>query len=439
MLGGHWVIWPVLSEFFTQPGHDGASAAAGPARNGERTAGGDAGPGGRASNAAVRSTKAKKTVLDLQASEAPDLNTLLDLARQKSRAGRQAVFATVKDLFFQSEGTLSDRERALMGDILHKLVVDVERSLRKDLSERLAKRTDAPRELVLTLANDEFEVAHPVLSKSTVLHDSDLIEIVRHRTQQHQLCIAMRKDVSETVSAALVETGDTNVITTLLENGDASISNHTIEYLVAESKRVDSFQMPLVNRGDLPPDLAHKMYWWVSATLRQHIVENYNVDATVIDDTIEATVKDALERGDGGGGGTSEAEELAARMAKRGQLSEEFMLKALRGTEVALFEACFAKATDVRLKLARRLLYEPGGEGLAMACKAAGFKRATFATIFELTRKAAAPGAPLDARELARVSEFYDHVKRDDATAVVMRWRRDESYLRAQLQIANTA
>ena len=89
----------------------------------------------------------------------PEIESLVRLARQKSQAGRNSIFETVQDFFLQKNAALSDRERALMGEILHKLVVDVERSLRKDLSERLAVRSDAPRELVLSLANDEFEVA----------------------------------------------------------------------------------------------------------------------------------------------------------------------------------------------------------------------------------------------------------------------------------------
>ena len=77
----------------------------------------------------------------------------------------------------QGEGALSERERALMGDILRKLIGDVEKAVRRELAERLAERGDAPRSLVIALANDEFEVAHPLLLKSTVLYDVDLIEI----------------------------------------------------------------------------------------------------------------------------------------------------------------------------------------------------------------------------------------------------------------------
>ena len=57
-----------------------------------------------------------------------------------------------------------------------------------------------------------------------MLQDSELIEIVHHRTLEHQLAIAMRRRVSAAVSDALVEEGSPDVIKTLLENPNAAIS-----------------------------------------------------------------------------------------------------------------------------------------------------------------------------------------------------------------------
>ena len=37
-----------------------------------------------------------------------------------------------------------------------------------------------------------------------------------------------------------------------------------MEYLVEQSKRVDTYQNPLLKRPDLEPDLAKRMYLWVS-------------------------------------------------------------------------------------------------------------------------------------------------------------------------------
>jgi len=132
---------------------------------------------------------------------------LFELARDKTAQGRKALLATVHDLFLVRGDTLTDRERFLMNDILRNLVKDVEDTVRRALADQLAKRKDAPRDVVLSLANDKIEVAYPILLQSQVLRDLELVEIIHHRTLEYQLAIAMRETVSETVSEALVATG----------------------------------------------------------------------------------------------------------------------------------------------------------------------------------------------------------------------------------------
>ena len=112
--------------------------------------------------------------------------------------------------------------------------------------------------------------------------------------------MAIRRTVSEEVSDELVETGHEGVITTLLKNSGARISTATMEYLVEESKRVDSFREPILRREDLDPALAKRMYMWVSAALRQHIVEKYDLDQGVVDDLLERSVLEGVAQTSGG-------------------------------------------------------------------------------------------------------------------------------------------
>jgi len=224
-----------------------------------------------------------------------DVETLMRLARDKAVSSRTKLADIIGDLFFGAAGTLTDVERSIMTDILRQLVQDVEISVRKHLAIQLSNKPDAPHDLVIALANDESEVAYPLLLKSRVLRDQDLIAIIHHRTLEHQLAISMRDTVSPSVSAALVEAGEETVIRRLLENHNAEIARDTMAHLVEQSRRLDSLQRPLVHRSDLPPELAEKMYWWVSAALRAHIVENFDVDPTDIDTAMELTVNTVLE------------------------------------------------------------------------------------------------------------------------------------------------
>ncbi len=359
-----------------------------------------------------------------------DKEYLFRLAREKSEAGRSALAATVSDLFERRGDVLTDRERALMFDILHKVIHDVEMSVRRALGERLATLPDAPHDLIRVLANDRIEVAYPVLTQSEVLHDEDLIEVIRNRTLEHQLAIAIRQTVSEAVSDALVATGHENVIRTLLENQNAQISHGTLEFLVEESKRVDTFQEPILHRRDLEPELAKRMYFWVSAALRQHIVDNFPMDEAVVDDLLEQAAFDELKRTISQSG-QPKATELARRLDHAGMVSPDILVSALRDGEVTLFLGMFCHLTGLRHTLAMRILFEPGGEGLAIACKAIGLDADTFSEIYNISRRSR-PASPDTLRsETRKVMTLYEHMNRESADEVLRKWRRDADYLAA--------
>jgi len=371
----------------------------------------------------------KPKIMSTEPTDTDDLQVLMEMARDKTAAGRQGLMSTISDLFFNKGDVLSDRERALMSDILRQIIHEVEMSVRRQLAERLSKVTNAPRDLVMALANDEIEVAHPILLGSNVLHDADLVEIIQHRTMQHQLAIAMRRNLSESVTDALVETGNHDVIKTMIENPDARISRTTMEYLVEQAKRMDTYQNPLLARPDLEPELAKRMYWWVSAALRKHIVEHFEIDPTELDQTIESTVREVMTSDSQPA--ASKPMELADQLARENKITADLMVKVLRQGEIPLFEAMFCKRSGLRLRLLRRLLFEPGGEALAVACKGIDIPKSDFATIFMLTRKARATSGVMNPRELTRVLSLYDRVRPEAAQAMIGRWQRDSDFLNA--------
>ena len=340
-----------------------------------------------------------------------DFHELVTLARDKSVESRTRLVQIVGDLFFDTDTVLQETERTIMADILRQLIHDVEMRVRQALAERMAPEAGAPRELIAALANDQIEVAHPILTQSTVLQDIELIEIIEHRTLGHQLAIAMRESVSEAVSDALIETGNVDVIKTLLENDNADISGKAMEYLVEQSEKIDDIQTPLVKRDDLGADLAKRMYWWVSAALRKHIVEHYEIDEADLDDKIQDAIYDILGAAAAEEPPTRKSQELAENLKKADAITPPLLIQTLRQGEVALFEDLLSQLTGLRTRLIRRFVFEPGGEGLAIACKAAGIDKPDFASIFLLSRSARPGDKVVDPNELSRVLGFFDRIR----------------------------
>ncbi|MSO92195.1 MAG: DUF2336 domain-containing protein [Rhodospirillales bacterium] len=354
-----------------------------------------------------------------------DANYLFELARERSAKSLARLTEIVVDLFESESTVLSDRERAEMYSILRVVIRDIEMSLRRRLSERLADLADVPPELVRDLANDAVDVAYPILTRCGVLRDEDLIEIVRFRSLEHQLAVAIRENVSEAVSEALVATNNERVIETLLRNENARISRMTLEYLVEESKRVDSFREPLLRREDLGADLARRMFAWVSMALRQYILDAHDLDPHVVDELLEAAAVEELRAHPPA---KKKSAELAEALKREGRATPAMILAALREGEVSLFVAMFCRETGLGETLAKRVLFEPEGEGLAIACRAAGFGKVVFSSILALRRKIEAR-PELDVRaELRHALAFFDHVPEAGARDALLLWRQGSDY-----------
>lgn len=358
-----------------------------------------------------------------------DAESLMLLAREKSAESRSRLSQIIVDLFDNQASVLTERQRTLMYGILQTVIGDIESSVRQAVAGRLALMDDVPRELVSQLANDEANIAFPILSKSGLLRDNDLVEIIKLRTEEHMLAITMRRNVSETVTQALVDAGHEPVIISLLKNTNAKISETTMEYLVEQSQRVDSFQEPILNRDDLNPQLAKRMFLWVSAALRQHIISEFDLDKSTVDELLEQVTSEEIS-----GKPLPEkkkVDQLADALKDEGLVTVDMLLTALNEGEVPLFIALFSKVTKLREHLVQRLLFEQGGEGLAITCKAIGMSPDEFARLFELSNVAKAGTQEEIEKRLPLVASFYEATPRKAAIDVLRLWHRGSDYLGA--------
>lgn len=353
---------------------------------------------------------------------------LIDLARDRSHEARRQLVQNIADLYISDEDRLSDHERSMMTDILCKLLQTIEMEVRSELAQRIADLDKAPEELVALLGKDDIEVARPVLENSKVLKDPTLIEIVRQRTDEHRMAIAIRGGLSADVASALVVYGDEDVIEALIRNKDAELSQSAMEYLVAESERVDRFQEPLIARSDLPPEFAHRMFWWVSAALRRYILLNFKVDKVGLDDAIQGATRHVIERNMLSEGTTDKALALAERLKDAGKLDIPFLIQSLRQERTSLFVSCLALMAEIPVSMCWRIFSDRGGESLTVAFRAIGMERADFAALFLLIWQARSGGQPQDPGVLNRIIELFDRIDQKTAFTALSFWRRDLGY-----------
>lgn len=224
-----------------------------------------------------------------------ELLNLKTLAENRTGFARSALFDRVAGMLFEGNGELTPEVSALIDQILTGLIKHVETEVRQKVAQRLSSLKSAPHELTKLLANDAIEIARPILHHSPVLTDLDLIEIVETKTTDHRTAIAMRPEVPANVSAALAAAKEPPVLEALLANLGAAIPRAVFGDLVVLSKAVEGIRKPLMSRRDMPKDIAHRMFWFVSGALRQTILERFSVDPNELDAVLAAVLveKDA--------------------------------------------------------------------------------------------------------------------------------------------------
>ena len=360
-----------------------------------------------------------------------DIRFLVGLARDKSVEGRKRLVAVVNDIFFADHSGLTDYERALITDILHRLISDLIEPVRQALAEQLGKDVAGNQRLIDALLQDDIEMAAPVLRTNEPWLDVELVEVIRHRALEHQLMQSMRRTKGDLVSDWGAGAGDSDFVKSLLDHGDGKVTDAAMAYLVEQAATVDGFQEPVLRRSDLSDRMAKRILLWILAALRQHLLERFDCDMTHLDDAVEAaaadlTAKIAEERASADGAATIRL----AKLLRDGSMRPlSTLVQLLRQGEVGLFIAALGELTGLRLTLVRRLLFEPGGEGLMTACRAIGLDKPNAAAIFLLTRRARPGDWAVDPRELARAMSIFDRVEPAAAQGVVARWRRDPDFL----------
>ena len=321
----------------------------------------------------------------------------------------EEIYLAVASLFEHQRNSFVAHERQLATDILRRLSKDVEMSIRIGLAEKLASDPAAPHELIVLLADDKIEVARPILARSPVLSDEDLRCLITSGSKDHQIAIAERPNIGETVSAALARGACEIVLIALLRNQSARIAADTFAELGEQARRLPGLQAPLTERPDLPADLAHSMYEWVSGALKTALSSRYPQFAEPLARAIAETSAELQSSGEVAVMGEN-AKKLVDKLHASGQLRASFLIRVLNQGQMELFECAFATLLNMDIETLRKALYGANPQTVALACRAAGIDRSVFHTVFRLSRlhrRVTANLSPTDHKQIGAVfNEF---------------------------------
>ncbi len=323
------------------------------------------------------------------------------------------IYLAVATLFEHQKGAFNKPERELAADILKRVSKDVEMSIRIGVAERLADDETAPHELISLLADDTIEVARLILARSPILSDADLIRVIERGSEPHQITIAERPELGVTVSAALARSECEAAIIALLRNVTAKIAAETFELLSERARRLSRLQEPLTQRPDLPPEVAQKLFIWVSSALKTALAARYpevsGPLARAIDQTNDAHQNDEPPVPE------ANAVKLVGKLFASGQLRSSFLIRVLNQGQMELFEHAFATLLSMDIEVMRKALYGASSTTVALACRAVGIDRSVFMTVFQLSRHHRQVTAQLSDSDLKQIWTVFNEVPKAEA------------------------
>ncbi|WP_423067428.1 DUF2336 domain-containing protein [Devosia sp. CN2-171] len=164
---------------------------------------------------------------------------------------REQLFRNMAQLYSYVSDRCDDEQVAQYDEVLCQLAELVEAEARAHVAKLLAPLDRAPGNVVVRLANDEIEVAQPLLEFSNVLSDDDLIEIIAKQSEEHRVAIAGRQQVTDRVGEAIVEHGETASVVRLIRNTNAELGQETLERIAGRAAQDAAIAADLRGRTDI--------------------------------------------------------------------------------------------------------------------------------------------------------------------------------------------
>lgn len=354
----------------------------------------------------------------------PDAPSLIQELEQAIAAGSPAMrlntLTRITDLFLAGSGGHSDEQLALFDDILMVLVDTIEVNAKVQLSRRLAPRADAPRKVVRTLAfDDSIAVAAPILMRSERLTDSDLVENAGTKSQEHLEAITQRSTLSEPVTDALIERGNSRVIQLVARNAGARFSEGGFGKLVGKAASDEGLARYVGSRRDIPRHHFVKLLETASSEVRARLI---SANPHLVD-VIESTVAEVSSSIGNDVRSTSRDHARAMARIKRlhrtGQFSEADLHAYANANDFERAAVALAALGEFQIDLVERALLDKSTDQILILTRAAGCCRTTVRAVLTM-RSADRRLSPMD---LAEALAQFDRLQLSTARSALEFYR----------------
>jgi uncharacterized protein (DUF2336 family) len=356
--------------------------------------------------------------------EAPDAKP-----SQPPSKARSALLKRLADVVCLPSSRVNAFERSMTADLLVEMLREAEVEERAKVARRLANLTEPPSVLARLLLRDVIGVSRDLLENCPSLCDTELIDCARRASMEHRRLIAQRRVVSDVVAEVLVEVGESPVIEALLKNDAARLPNDAVESLVGATRAHHPHHIPLLlRRAELRPSHAYVLFWWADAEARRTILQRFAVSREVLQEASGDIFQIAArERW------SDPLSRKALQFIERRQRNRAAIARSPFDSLEAAVKAADAGVTSELIEeisylagltpmIGAKIFADPGGEPLAILCKATGLPKAAVRRLWRgMNRREIGPDDTL-CPALERVLLTHDTIAVDRAQTVLRYW-----------------
>ncbi|MFN6981528.1 MAG: DUF2336 domain-containing protein [Brevundimonas sp.] len=352
-----------------------------------------------------------------------------DAAAQPSLKARHALLKRLADVVSLPASRINAFERAVTGDLLVEMLRLASTEERRRVAARLAPLAELPNSVARLLLRDEPQIARLLIEQCASLSDADLVGCARDAGPEHRLIMAERRGLSEIVTETLFSFGEMEVMEAVLRNPTVRLSQVGVEAVVGLSRTHPKLSGLLLKRPELRPAGAYVMFWWCGPDDRRTILQRFAVSREVMQEVSEDVFAMAASEG-----WSDPVARKALQFIERRQRNRAAIEKSpYDGLEHALSVAArdglsretaseIAFLAGVKPLTGAKILGDPGGESLAILCKATGLSRVDLLNLWRSMRRPETTADGALHPDLERVQITYEMLAVDRAQTVLRYW-----------------
>ncbi len=342
---------------------------------------------------------------------------------------RRALLKRLADVVSLPGSRVNAFERAVTGDLLVEMLRLAAPRERQRVAERLAPLAELPNSLARMLLRDDVAIAGLLIEQCASLTDADLAACARDTGIEHRFLMARRRGLSEIVTETLIAFGEDRVVEAVLRNTTARLSQPGIEAVVSLSREIPSLCGPLLRRPELRPSGAYVMFWWCGAEDRRTILQRFAVSREVMQEVVEDVFAMAAAEGWQDPVSRKALQFIERRQRNRAAIEKSPYSGLEQAVAVAATEglnrdvaAEIAYLAGIKPLTGAKIMADPGGEPLAILCKATGLSRIDLQNLWRSIRR---PETLADGQvdpDWERVQVTYEILAVDRAQTVLRYW-----------------